>query len=386
MENNKIVYKSFSKLAVAIAVHQGATVKEAKKIITKNFESHPYSKPIAKIIKKVTLEKENLNILVRDCITIFEDFGPDRDYITLVLMLEKIYKTEEFDEVEKDTIENIIQTFTKEIERINAKIPAPPLYNVLLETRAVAEWSAMFWAYPFIPKQQSHTNKPVLLMPPYLGNDTSTTFIRKYLKRAGFKTYKWDLGVNMINSKSIPKLVERLEEIYDRHQEKVSLIGWSGGGIFGKIIANRHPDKVEQLITIGSPVWGIKKMKTPVIKSLEFVRGKRLRERNESIIKELEQIPEVPITCLYTKTDGLVPWKHCLEAETYRSDIKNIEIFGSHCGLGANIGVLYTVAKALNYELDEKDHSSLFDKASSLLYPKFWNEKGLSKFTNLLFH
>ena len=88
----------------------------------------------------------------------------------------------------------------------------------------------------------------------------------------------------MINSKSIPKLTEKLEEIYNRHQEKISLVGWSGGGIFAKIIANRHPDKVEQLITIGSPVWGLKNLKTPVIKSLEFLRGKNLRERNMKFI------------------------------------------------------------------------------------------------------
>ena len=35
MENNKIVYQSFVKLAVAIAVSQGTTEASAKKIITK---------------------------------------------------------------------------------------------------------------------------------------------------------------------------------------------------------------------------------------------------------------------------------------------------------------------------------------------------------------
>ncbi len=384
MENNKIVYKSFSKLAVAIAVSQGATIVEAKKNIITNFQEHPYAKQITKLIKKVSLEKENLNLLLNDCISICEDFGPDRDYVTLVLMLEKIYKTEDCKEIEKDTIHNIIQKFKKEINRINANIPAPPLFNVLLESRAIAEWSAMLWAYPFIPKQKSNNNKPVLLMPPYLGNDRSTTFVRKYLKRVGFKTYKWELGVNMINSKSIPKLVEKLEEIYDKHQEKVSLVGWSGGGIFGKIIANRYPEKVDQLITIGSPVWGLKDMKTPVIKSLEFLRGKKLRERNEKFIKELEHIPEIPITCIYTKTDGLIPWKHCLEAETYRKDIRNIEVFGSHCGLGANIGVLYALTHALNHDKEKVVPKKMLEKAEALLYPKFWNQKGIAKFTNLL--
>ena len=385
MESNKIVYTSFSKLAVAIAVSQGATLPKAKKLIVKSFDRHPYHKEISKIIKKVKLDKENLNILCNECISICEDFGPDRDYITLVLLLENIYKIEEFQKIEKDTVLNIINRFKKEIERINANIPAPPLLNVLLETRAVAEWSSMFWLYPFIPKHKSYNAKPILLMPPYLGNDKSTTFVRKYLKSLGFKTYKWDLGVNMINSKSLPKLIEKLDEIYEKHQEKVSLVGWSGGGIFAKIIANRYPDKVAQLITIGSPVWGVKNMKTPIIKTLEFVRGAKLRERNEKFIKELEVIPEVPITCIYTKTDGLIPWKNCMEAETYRDDIKNVEVFGSHCGMGANATVLLTVANALNANIETESKKSIIQKIETLFFPQFWEQKGVTKFTNLFF-
>lgn len=386
MESNKIVYTSFSKFAVAIAVSQGATLQQAKEIIIQSFERHPFHKQVSKIIKKVKLEKENLSILSNQCISICEDFGPDRDYITLVLLLENIYKNEVFNDIEKDTISNIIDNFKSEINRINANIPPPPLFNVLLETRAVAEWTSMFWLYPFIPKHKSNKSKPILLMPPYLGNDNSTTFVRKYLKSVGFKTYKWDLGVNMINSKSLPKLIQKLDEIYEKHQEKVSLVGWSGGGIFAKIIANRHPEKVEQLITIGSPVWGIKNMKTPVIRTLEFVRGKKLKTRNEKFIKELEKIPEVPITCIYTKTDGLVPWKNCMEAETFRDDIKNVEIFGSHCGMGANATVLLTVANALNANLENKKSKTLIEKVETLFFPKFWEQKGVSKFTNLFFN
>jgi hypothetical protein len=303
-----------------------------------------------------------------------------------VLLLEKIYKNEKFQKIEKDTISNIINNFKAEIDRINANIPPPPLFNVLLETRAVTEWTSMFWLYPFIPKHKSEKSKPILLMPPYLGNDNSTIFVRKYLKSIGFKTYKWDLGVNMINSKSLPKLIAKLDEIFEKHQEKVSLVGWSGGGIFAKIIANRYPEKVEQLITIGSPVWGVKDMKTPIVRTLEFVRGAKLRERNLKFIKELEEIPKVPITCIYTKTDGLIPWKNCMEAETYRDDIKNVEVFGSHCGMGANATVLLTLANALNANLETAEKKSIIEKIETLFFPQFWEQKGVSKFTNLFFN
>ena len=386
MENNKTLYTSFTKLALKVTMSKGLTLKQAKEIVIQKFELHPFEKMIIGLIDGRKLIKKEIDTLLNDCISVCEDFGPDRDYVTLNIVLERISKIEATEKGTDEVADFVLKTFKNRVNEINRQIDSPPLFNILLESRSAIEWVTMFGLYPFIPKHKRSKNKPVLLMPPYLGNDLSTTFVRNYLRSVGFKTYKWDLGVNMINSKSLPKLIEKLDEIYEKHQEKVSLVGWSGGGIFAKIIANRHPEKVEQLITIGSPVWGVKNMKTPVVRSLEFLRGRKLRERNAKFIKELEEIPEVPITCIYTKTDGLLPWKHCMEAETLRKDIKNIEVFGSHCGMGANASVLLTVANSLNTNITGKKPKGMTTKIESLFFPEFWDKKGLSKFTNLFFN
>ena len=384
MENNKTLYISFAKLAIKIALSKGFSLEQAKKIVIKKFEQHPNEKLILKSIKNDEFDKKTLITLLNNCVSVCEDFGPDRDYVTLVLILESV-NNEKSLKNSKDISTNIVEHFRKEIVRINKDIPAPPIFNVVLESRAIIEWTTMIGLYHLIPKRKKGENKPVLLMPPYLGNDHSTKFVRKYLKAVGFKTYKWDLGVNMINSKYLPQLVERLDEIYEIHQEKVSLVGWSGGGIFAKIIANRYPDKVEQLITIGSPVWGVKNMKTPVIRTLEFLRGRKLRERNAKFIKELEEIPVVPVTCIYTKTDGLVPWKHCMEAETLRNDIQNIEVFGSHIGLGANASVLVSVANTLIKNTHGVEPKGFVSKLENLFFPKFWGRKKMDIVRDLLF-
>lgn len=386
MENNKTLYTSFTKLALKVAMSKGMTLKKAKEVVIQKFELHPFEKMIVGLIDSKKLIRKDVDSLLKDCISVCEDFGPDRDYVTLIIVLERIDKIKATKKGTDTISARILLTFKNQIDNINTKIDAPPLFNALLETRSAIEWVTMFGIYPFIPKHKASKNKPVLLMPPYLGNDVSTTFVRNYLKSVGFKTYKWELGVNMINSKYLPKLVEKLDEIFEKHQEKVSLVGWSGGGIFAKIIANRYPDKVEQLITIGSPVWGVKNMKTPLVRMLEFLRGKTLRARNDKFIHELEEIPNVPVTCIYTKTDGLLPWKHCMEAETLRSDIKNIEVFGSHCGMGANASVLLTVANSLNKNITGKEPKGIITKVESLFFPKFWEQKGVSKFTNLFFN
>jgi hypothetical protein len=385
MENNKTLYTSFTKLALKVAMSKGLTLLKAKDIVIQKFELHPFEKMIIELIDESKLIKKEIHTLLDECISVCEDFGPDRDYVTLIIVLDRISKMKATKKGTDEIANQVLKTFKEKIEEINTRIESPPLFNVLLETRSILEWISIFGIYPFIPKHKASKNKPVLLMPPYLGNDLSTTFVRNYLKSVGFKTYKWELGVNMINSKSLPKLIEKLDEIFEKHQEKVSLVGWSGGGIFAKIIANRHPDKVEQLITIGSPVWGVKNMKTPVVRSLEFFRGRKLKERNDKFIKELEEIPDVPVTCIYTKTDGLLPWKHCMEAETLRKDIKNIEVFGSHCGMGANASVLLTVANSLNTNITGKKPKGITTKIECIFFPEFWEQKGISKFTNLFF-
>jgi len=191
--------------------------------------------------------------------------------------------------------------------------------------------------------------------------------------------------VNLVKSHYIPKLIEKLDEIYEKHQEKISLVGWSGGGMFAKIIANRYPEKVEQIVTIGSPVWGVMNLETPLINVFEFFRGKSLKERNEKFLRELEAIPDVPITCIYTKTDGVMPWKHCMEVESHRKNIKNIEVYGSHSGMGANATVLLTVANALSANIEGKELQELPNKIESIFFPKFWKKKGNAKITNLFF-
>ncbi|HHC79011.1 MAG TPA: alpha/beta hydrolase [Flavobacteriia bacterium] len=387
MEGKKLLYTAFTKLAVSVAVAHGMTLGEAKQLIVQKFDNHPYRKTIARLINNITPDKKHIDTLLEETIHICQDLGPDRDYVTLGMVLESIRneKTKKAEKIKKDAAVQVVKKFMEEVIHINLHIPPPPLYNVLLEGRSLLEWTSMFCIYPLIPKRNKGHNKPVLLIPPYLGNDISTTFVRKYLKSLGFKTYKWDLGVNMVKSHYIPKLIEKLDAIYEKHQEKVSIVGWSGGGMFAKILANRYPDKVEQIITIGSPVWGLMELKTPLINVFEFFRGKSVKERNEKFLKELEEIPDVPITCIYTKTDGVVPWKHCMEAHTYRKNINNIEVFGSHSGMGANATVLLSVANSLSANIQGKEVKGITTHIESLLFPKFWKKNAASKLKKLFF-
>jgi len=378
MEDTLKLYKGFTRFAVALAVLNGMTLEDAKKSVIYEFKSHPFINEIKYFISTITGEADDeIEFLFSECIRICDELGPSRDYFTLEMIVEHIglTVTEEDKLQENKYALSMIDRFKNEIRAINQKIPKPPVFNMMMESRSILEWTSIYAIYPFIPKRIKGEGRPVLLIPPYLGDDFSTVFVRKYLKSLGFTTYKWEMGFNMVKSHYIPRLEEKLDDIYELHKQKVSIVGWSGGGIFAKIMANRHPNQVEQILTIASPVWGVMEMKTPVYGLLEFFRGKSLKERNQRFLEELEPIPEVPVTCIYTKTDGLVPWKHCMEAETYRDNIKNIEVFGSHSGLGANASVLLLVANALSANLKGQKIEDVTTFIERILYPFYWNRK-----------
>lgn len=374
----KKLYESFGQLIYVLAMADGTIQEEELDVIEKKLAKHPHGKEIKWAFEAEIKKKSSPKKLFKKAIAQLEKNGADRRYFFIIDLLEEI--AEASNGIDKDeeelinSVKNKMQTSLKsEIERINKEFTSfPPLSHVVLESRSFLEWSSMYFIHSFIPKRIKGNNRPVLLLPPFLGTDRSTKFIRKYLERQGFKVYKWKLGVNLVRSHYLAPLDERLEEIAHKHKEKVSIVGWSGGGMLAKILANRHPEKIAQLVTIGSPVWGLNDLKTSLNKLYEILKGRSLADKSEDFHDELEAIPPMPITCIYTKTDGVVPWKQCMEAETLRKNIQNIEVYGSHGGLGANPTVLMAVANALHQNLEGKVVNKIPNNIEKVFYPSFW--------------
>jgi hypothetical protein len=53
----------------------------------------------------------------------------------------------------------------------------------------------------------------------------------------------------------------------------------------------------------------------------------------------------VPSTSVFTRSDGIVPWRACLDVTT--GPHESLEVMGSHCGLGHHPAVLWIVADRL---------------------------------------
>lgn len=135
---------------------------------------------------------------------------------------------------------------------------------------------------------------------------------------------------------------QRLAELADRHGRKVSLVGWSLGGIFARELARHAPQQVRQVITLGSPFAG------PPRASNAWQMYERLSGRRSDDWPQREAMkrpPPVPATAIYSRSDGIVAWQGCREREGPASE--NIEVEASHCGLGHHPAVLHAIADRL---------------------------------------
>ncbi len=215
------------------------------------------------------------------------------------------------------------------------------------------------------PKGDGH---PVLVLPGFMTSDRSTILLRKFIRDLGYDVKKWDMGLNLGGPEYAFKIADRVEEISAECNAKVSLVGWSLGGVYAREVARQRPDDVRQVITLGSPFGGIFE-KNNARWFYDFLHGPKGLDISQELLKDILLPPPVPSTAIFTKEDGVVNWQHCIERQ--ESDTtQNVQIGGSHFGLGHNPSALYCIADRLSKDINEWER---FNPQGMLryLYPNF---------------
>ena len=229
------------------------------------------------------------------------------------------------------------------------KIKRPSIFLFLTEIwRAFKE---MRKALPFIKKYEAKEkgdNHMVFVIPGFMASDVSTKPLRRFLNKVGYQTCGWELGTNLADLEQLAILSEKIDRLYTKNQAPISLIGWSLGGVYVRELAKEKPEKIRQVITLGSPFGGIMKPNNANI-TFEFIKWlKNYPEIDKDFVATLPNPAPVPSTALYSKKDGIVPWETCMEK--VEDDIhQNIEVQSSHLGMGVNIEVLKIIANRLQY-------------------------------------
>ena len=217
----------------------------------------------------------------------------------------------------------------------------------LTETpRALSEMALLGWfAGPLraAPRGDGH---PVMVLPGFTATDDSTRVLRRFLERWGYATHGWGLGRNLGPDDSLQqRMQERVEELFLQHGERLSLVGQSLGGIYAREIARQAPEIVRQVITLGSPFAGVPGAASNVQTLYEDVTGTHPEQIDSPMLEHLGEAPPVPTSAVYSRADGIVHWRSCVQRDGEQAE--NIEVPGSHCGMGFNALVLYAVADRL---------------------------------------
>ena len=239
----------------------------------------------------------------------------------------------------------------------NDNISAPPPWMAALEYRALPERAQMSAMLPLLRRLPKGDGHPVLVFPGFTTGDRSTEPLRRLLRDLGYRTYSWGLGVNVGPTPRILEgIFERLDRAHGRDGQRVSLIGWSLGGIYARELARARPDLVRQVITLGSPIQMIENDESSASRiwdSLSQYHAQGFRSPDREADRPLLN---VPATSIYSRTDGVVNWKACLIRKSDRSE--NIRVYGSHCGLGFNTAAIYAISDRLAQPPDQWRHFS----------------------------
>ena len=229
------------------------------------------------------------------------------------------------------------------------KIDKPSKFLLYTDAfRAAMELASVNIFHLFKKYKKTGDGHPVLVIPGFLGSGVSTKLLRKFINKLGYVAYDWGLDRNMANFDDLEFLSLKIDELYKKHRKKVSLIGWSLGGLYARQLAKVKKDKVRQVIMLGSPFNGANEPNNArwlfdYIKEREGTAA-----IDPEILADLPNSPPVPSTAIYSKEDGVVPWQVCVEREEDRYH-QNVQVHGSHLGLGANPSVFYIIADRLPY-------------------------------------
>ncbi|HEX8639586.1 MAG TPA: alpha/beta fold hydrolase [Allosphingosinicella sp.] len=142
------------------------------------------------------------------------------------------------------------------------------------------------------------------MIPGFLANDASTSFLRRTLDAAGHRAFGWSFGMNRgARRDTLTKLGTRLDEVVAETGKPVTLIGWSLGGLYARELARHRREHIDLVVTLGTP-FAVDLHANNAWRLYELVNGHKVD--NPPIPIELDHKPPVRTIALWSARDGIV--------------------------------------------------------------------------------
>jgi triacylglycerol lipase len=201
--------------------------------------------------------------------------------------------------------------------------------------------------------------RPVLLVPGFLAGDGTLATMARWLRANGYWTRRAGIRANVgCSQDACERIEERLEALAARTGSKVAIVGQSRGGVLARVVATRRPDLVSGIVTLGAPTVGMLRVhplvllqvgvvgalgtgRVPGLFSVSCWRGACCEPFRTDLLASFP--PGVRYICVYSRSDGIVDWRACLDGAA--DDL--VEIRASHCGMAVSVPAYEQVARAL---------------------------------------
>ena len=240
-------------------------------------------------------------------------------------------------------------------------IRPPRLRHSVLELgRAMLEIGSTAMLGPVfktLPKGDGHT---IITIPGFMGADGSTSQLRRFLRNRGYNAVPWGLGRNGadVRSQNLEDFLDhrtamedaiaaRVEQEYLASGQKVTLVGWSLGGLYAVALAYCYPRWIRQVITLGTPFGDPRG--TALYSVMGSFYGNDVDE--EALSRWVDHTYRfgklrVPVLALYSESDGIVG-AGIARCEGDANYVTNMAVLASHVGFPFNPLVFAVIANHL---------------------------------------
>jgi triacylglycerol lipase len=248
---------------------------------------------------------------------------------------------------------------------VDVGVPIPYLPPIWREARLGFEAATLLrssvWRDGGVP---DGAGRPVLLIPGFMAGDGTLVTLTRWLRQNGYRTHRAGIRLNVACSEQhLARLEERLEALAASSGQRVAIVGQSRGGILARVLGVRRPDLVSGIVTLGAPtvsqlsahpfvlaqilvVGALGTGRVPGMFRVSCLRGACCRRFRADLAGPFPD--GVGFTAMYSKTDGVVDWRACLDPAA-----EQVEVRASHMGMGVNAEVYAELGNALASFADE---------------------------------
>lgn len=232
----------------------------------------------------------------------------------------------------------------------------PSLFHALGELRVPLEATLFWlnaWTHPW-PHAEPGAGKSVMLIPGFMAGDITLAPLAAFCRWLGHDTAYAGIWVNSDCPRdTLSRISARLRQVHRIRGARIVVIGHSLGGLYARELGYLHPDLIEHVITLGSPVNRPRHAANLAVEAvarwMAVLRGRAngcLTESCACGVRITRHEPEVPTTVVYSRTDGVVHWESCVD-RTDSPTVEHVEVMGSHVGMAVSPDVYRIIADRL---------------------------------------